>query len=229
MSEISDLENRISAAMDRIGRGLETVANAPVSGGEAGEDAERLERALEDEKLAGAQLEERVRALSERVETLETELSSANAATEAAQGALAEVEAARDAAQSAQAEAETQRDAAETQREAAEAQRDAAESAKADAESGLAAAQSAAAEVVPAASDADIAASRVAMDELTQRLRRMRRLSRNIRENNQKLREAAEKGVTDPALINASLRSELETVNALRETDALETDAILSG
>ena len=79
MSEIAELERRITAALDRIRRGLEdrpAPAPEPVAEPEpapapepvedlSGEVA-RLEAELEEERTASAQLEERVRALKER-------------------------------------------------------------------------------------------------------------------------------------------------------------------
>ena len=64
---------------------------------------------------------------------------------------------------------------------------------------------------------------------MAQRLRRMKRLTRNIRANNEQLRAAAEAGVTDPALINESLKAELESLKATRDAELIETDAILAG
>ncbi|SFM26194.1 hypothetical protein [Shimia aestuarii] len=202
MSDISDLENRISAAMDRIGRGIEALSSAPAAAPSDGEaKLDQLERALEDEKLAGQQLEERIKALTGRQEALESDLGAAREAADAAEAARAEAEAAREKA----------------------------EQSRAEAEAALEAAQTAAAEAAPAVSEEDLQATRETMEDLAQRLRRMRRMTRNIRENNQRLREAAEKGVSDPELINASLRTELETLQTLRETDLVETDVILSG
>jgi len=62
MSQIDELQSRIAAAMERIGAGVTSLAeredaHAPDPG---------LERALEEEKLANAQLEERLRALKAR-------------------------------------------------------------------------------------------------------------------------------------------------------------------
>ncbi len=64
MSDISDLESRITTALDRIGRGLDALGPKP----DAGQDAEiaTLKVALEEEKTANAQLEERVRAIKEK-------------------------------------------------------------------------------------------------------------------------------------------------------------------
>lgn len=78
MTEITDLEQRITAALNRIRRGVEALesraidarqdAGQPASAG-PGADAGRLaglEAELEDERTANAQLEERVKALKLR-------------------------------------------------------------------------------------------------------------------------------------------------------------------
>ena len=57
MSNIEELQQRITTAMDRVAQGLDRIGSAP-----AGQDAETLQ-ALEDERTANAQLQERVRAL----------------------------------------------------------------------------------------------------------------------------------------------------------------------
>lgn len=59
MSQIDDLQSRIAAAMDRIGAGVTALAEREVA---TAPDPELLQ-ALEDEKLANAQLQERLRAL----------------------------------------------------------------------------------------------------------------------------------------------------------------------
>lgn len=65
MSEIAELERRITAAMDRIAQGLDGLGGA--SDGQADEVA-ALRQALEDEKLVTAQLEERIKVLHQREE-----------------------------------------------------------------------------------------------------------------------------------------------------------------
>lgn len=73
MSDIAELERRISAALERIEAGLDRVdampAAAPV---EARDDAEveRLREELEAERTANAQLTERVRAIKDKQETM---------------------------------------------------------------------------------------------------------------------------------------------------------------
>ena len=81
MTDITELERRITAALDRIGNGVDRMAG----GADAG-----LAEALEAERMANAQLEERVRAIKETQETtvatLEQEVASlrdALAATDA--------------------------------------------------------------------------------------------------------------------------------------------------
>lgn len=62
MSNIEELQGRIAAAMDRIGAGVEALE------ARAGDNAEvqSLTEALEEERLANAQLKERLRALNQK-------------------------------------------------------------------------------------------------------------------------------------------------------------------
>lgn len=73
MSDITELERRISAALERIGTGLDLLGEgagvAPVQGGDDGELA-ALREALDAERTANAQLTERVRAIREKQETM---------------------------------------------------------------------------------------------------------------------------------------------------------------
>ena len=60
MSQIEELQSRITAAMDRIGAGVDTLVDQ--MGSTAAADA-ALQSALEEEKLANTQLEERLRSI----------------------------------------------------------------------------------------------------------------------------------------------------------------------
>lgn len=65
MSDITDLQSRITTALDRIGIGLDALVKAP----EADVDSDEvigLRAALEDERTANAQLEERVLAIKQK-------------------------------------------------------------------------------------------------------------------------------------------------------------------
>lgn len=73
MSDISELERRIVAALERIDSGLEVLRQMPAEAApqpvqDEGE-VSRLAEALEAERIANAQLTERVRAIKERQET----------------------------------------------------------------------------------------------------------------------------------------------------------------
>ena len=104
MGDISELERRISFALERIEKGVERLRAAPVPEGaalveeptppetvSAADPAElaELKDALEAERAANAQLSERVRAIREKQETtlsaLEKKLGSATRALDAAQ------------------------------------------------------------------------------------------------------------------------------------------------
>ena len=69
MQDVGELERRISAALERIGRGLDALA-APQEAGDASpvDTAEivALRAQLEEERLANAQLQERLRMVKER-------------------------------------------------------------------------------------------------------------------------------------------------------------------
>lgn len=71
MSEIEELQRRITAAMDQVAYGLERLGSAAP----AGPDEETL-KALEEERTANAQLEERVRSLRAKAEDEEVKLRS---------------------------------------------------------------------------------------------------------------------------------------------------------
>lgn len=76
MSQIDELQARITAALDRIAQGLESNA----AGAQEPEAEQRLRQDLEDERLANAQLQERVKALHARVDALEAEATAAREA-----------------------------------------------------------------------------------------------------------------------------------------------------
>jgi chromosome segregation ATPase len=75
MSDIDAMQGRIMAALDRIGQGLDALSQ-----GTDDTELEGLRQQLEDEKLANAQLEERVKQLGARTREAE---EAARAAIEA--------------------------------------------------------------------------------------------------------------------------------------------------
>lgn len=155
MSQIDELQGRITAAMERISRGLalleEKTAAAP---------SEDVAAALEEEKLANAQLEERIRALKQHHEE---ELAAARAGGSEAERLRAELD--------------TQTDA---------------------------------------------------MARLDSELQRLRLANQQLSQSNAALREANERGVGEPHLINKAMLAELEGLRAARQTETAEAGAILA-
>ncbi|MFD0858335.1 hypothetical protein [Roseovarius aquimarinus] len=80
MSDIDAMQGRIMAALDRIGQGLDGLGGAGTAAGS--EEIETLRQQIEDEKLANAQLEERVKQLGARAREAEAELERVKAAAQ---------------------------------------------------------------------------------------------------------------------------------------------------
>jgi predicted nucleic acid-binding Zn-ribbon protein len=78
MSEISELERRITKALDRIRDGL-----ASADGGGNRDDSAALQAQLDEERTVNAQLEERIRALKDRHAAEIAALASTNSGAEA--------------------------------------------------------------------------------------------------------------------------------------------------
>ncbi|MCH2066817.1 MAG: hypothetical protein MK208_06275 [Shimia sp.] len=226
MSDISELEGRLTAALERIARGVDGM-QAVVAEPEEGEDVQALRRALENEALVTAQMEERVRALTARQTELEEELGAAQSAKSDAEEALKASESKAEEATAALTTAEARAEAAETAAAAAADAAEAAATAAPDIEA------EAPAEAPAAAEDSALAAAveenRVMLGELGKRLRRLRQMARRERSANQVLREQVEKdGMVDPSAVNDALKADLDTVNALREAESAETAVILA-
>ena len=77
MSEISELERRITKALDRIRDGL-----ASADGGGNRDDSAALQAQLDEERTVNAQLEERIRALKDRHAAEIEALASTNSGAE---------------------------------------------------------------------------------------------------------------------------------------------------
>jgi len=69
MTDVHELEKRLSAALDRIANGLSAVPAAGAGLGDP-EELERIRELLETERNANAQLEQRVLAIKEKQEKL---------------------------------------------------------------------------------------------------------------------------------------------------------------
>lgn len=97
MSDIVELERRITAALERIGRGVETMkAGAATASASDSEDMAAMQSALEDERVANRQLEERLKALKERNEELESRAEALRDAAERAEASASRLKAANE-------------------------------------------------------------------------------------------------------------------------------------
>lgn len=87
MSDIVELERRLTAALDRIGLGVaqlskgDTAVAAPAAADDSGAKIAELEAKLAEERSANAQLEERVKALKERQDAQVSDVAQAADAT----------------------------------------------------------------------------------------------------------------------------------------------------
>jgi chromosome segregation ATPase len=92
MSDFSELQARLTAALDRIGSGLEALGR-PAAGDTA--EMAQLREALDEERTANAQLEERVRAIREKqddtVEKLASEVDRLRGLLETEEAAVAQL------------------------------------------------------------------------------------------------------------------------------------------
>ncbi|MDE9451794.1 hypothetical protein J3R80_15075 [Aliiroseovarius sp. Z3] len=83
MTDISELETRITTALERISSGLAALSNQP---GSSDEDIAQLKALLEEERTANSQLSERVKALqqnrADEVDKLQGELGRLTAQLE---------------------------------------------------------------------------------------------------------------------------------------------------
>lgn len=236
MSEISELEGRLSRALERIARGVDAM-QAVVGEPEDSEDIQALRRALESEAQVTAEMEERLREVSARQSELEAELAESQDARLAAESSAQDVEADKAAAQDALMAAEARATAAETaaadaadklevaQTEIADAQKkaEAAEAMTQLAEQKLEAAKAGGGE----GGNAD---ERDAMlNEFANRLRRLRQATRRERGANKRLMEQVEgDGRIELSAVELALKADLETLTALREAEAMETAVILA-
>ncbi len=92
MSDINTLEGRITAALDRIAKGLDAVP-VPVAepegiSAEAEAEIARLTQALEDERTVTAQLEERVKAVKDKLDERAADMAQTLEETRASVTAL---------------------------------------------------------------------------------------------------------------------------------------------
>ncbi|MBP0481983.1 hypothetical protein [Sagittula salina] len=256
MTQIDDLQARISRALDRIGYGLETFEPGAGSG-----ETEALSARVAELETAQAAAEARANAAEAAAEAIRAQLQADM--EQAVETALNEAAAGQEIAVAEAVEVALSRAAEERDRALA--------AIRAEAEAAIASHGSvgeADAPSTPAVPSADWARvedelrtlrealedERIANAQLTERMRhlkeripqaaaapsgpqsiaaldaevqRLRAANAQLAEANGKLREANAMGVGDTQLINKALAAELEAMRASRSVDAAETQALI--
>ena len=227
MSQIEELQGRIAAAMDRIGSGVEALA----AGAGAADSVADLTAALDEEKLANAQLGERLKSIKarheEEMQALREELDRSG-----------ELDALKSDNDRLASQVETMTAANEeltSQNAALTAQ---IEGLKADAEAHAGEVERLKADLATAekgeAAQAEMDRLRAGAEEqgiilarLDMEAQRMRQSNDQLREINARLRKANSEGIAEPQLINKAMLAEIEGLRAARASDATEAGAVL--
>lgn len=248
MNQIEELQGRIQAALERIGSGTEALRAAreadkvkaaeataeavkAAEAAAAGAASAELEQALEEEKLANAQLEERVKVLHARLQK-----ADGNGPAEAGDIAAMEAELqllrneAGDPAEKQALRAEVARLKAEL-----EAAGNTAASGKEELEQQLSEARAACEELktqlaqAAAGQDAESGGAQSGpLVQLDRELQQLREANEELRASNAALREANAQGLGDAGLINASMEAEIEGLRAAQATDQAQVNAVLA-
>jgi len=248
MSQIEELQRRIVAALERIGMGVEALHGAAPAA-EGADDT--LRAALDDERIANAQLEERPKSLKERheqeVDAMRADMESLRSAPvedpenatlreqlAEATARLAAVEAARAELADAKAALENQDELEALKAENAELKTAIGTAQEIEAENTRLRSELADSERVAELSAelemlrAERSSHGAAMSRLDDDLQRMRKANEQLRKSVDELRAASEKGVPDAELLNRATEAELEATRAAQATDAAEAHAVLA-
>ncbi|RBW56080.1 hypothetical protein [Ruegeria sp. A3M17] len=248
MSQIEELQRRIVAAMERIGTGVDALRDTvPASGG----DDTALHTALEDERVANAQLEERLKTLKERhekeVDAMRADMDALKAtpAEDPENGALrqqlseataklAAVEAARAELAEAKVALENQDELVVLKTENDELKAVVSKAQSLEDENKKLRSELADSERVAELSSelemlrAERASHGAAMSRLDDDLQRMRKANEQLRNSVGELRAASKDGLADAELLNRATVAELEATKAAQATDAAEAQAVLA-
>jgi chromosome segregation ATPase len=205
MSQIEELQSRILAAMDRIASGTEILSSRPaIEPAETGGADTDLAQLLDEEKLANAQLQERLKALKARHAE---ELVKARAEGPGA-----------DSAGDADLAADLERQLAAANERVAELE------GTIEQRAGMLTAQAKDVTVLKT----EVSHQTESMEQLDAELQRLRRANDELRKSNATLREANSEGIGDPDLINKAMLAELEGLRATQAADTAEVGAVLT-
>jgi len=259
MNQIEELQGRIQAALERISAGTAALqearaadkAKAEEAAAEAARAAEdaaagaanaELEQALEEEKLANAQLEERVKVLHSRLQEADGKAPAGSGDIEAMQAELellrneagdpAEKEALRAEVARLKGELEAAANTAASDKEGLEDQLSEAQAANDNLKSQLEQAQTSAGQPAdqPPAQDLGVEIERQneALLRLDTELQQLRQANEELRASNAALREANAQSLGDAGLINSAMEAEIEGLRAAQASDQAQVNAVLA-
>ena len=260
MNQIEELQGRIQAALERISAGTSALqeareadkvkaAEAIAEAAQAAEAAaasaanEALEQALDEEKTANAQLEERVKVLHARLQEAESKTPADGGDVAAMEAELqllrneagdpaekealrAEVERLRGQLEAAANTAASEKEKLEDQLTEIQAANDSLKARLEEAEEngGQAAAEPAA----DSGMSAEIERQNEALLRLDTELQQLRQANEELRASNAALREANAQSLGDAGLINASMEAEIEGLRAAQASDQAQVNAVLA-
>lgn len=245
MKQIEELQGRILAAMDRINAGGAELAQSRASAQQAAAaaaDTSSWEQALEEERMVNAQLEERLRVLSQRLKELEEAAPAPGAATAEDVAAMeaelellrnevgntAERDALKQEVQRLKSELEVHDNLAATAKEEhldqIEALQAELNTARQHRDEAIAKAEESAA--APSGWVDEGAQARIT--DLDAELHKLRLANEQLRASNAALRSANAEGLADAELVNAALEAELNGLRATQASDKAEVNAVLA-
>jgi len=260
MNQIEELQGRIQAALERIGAGTAALQEAreadKVKAAEAAAEAakaaeaaaanaanEALEQALDEEKTANAQLEERVKILHARLQEAESKAPADGGDVAAMQAELellrneagdpaekealrAEVERLRNQLEAAANTAASVKEQLEDQLAEVQAAKDSLQSRLEEAEAS--AGQAAAAPAEAPDMSAEIERQNETLIRLDSELQRLRQANEELRDTSAALREANAQGLSETGLINSAMEAEIEGLRAAQASDQAQVNAVLA-
>ncbi|MDC0656553.1 colicin transporter [Leisingera sp. SS27] len=259
MNQIEELQGRIQAALERISAGsaalqeasaadrikAEEAAAEAVQAAEAaaaGAASAELEQALDEEKTANAQLEERVKVLHARLKEAEGGTSAGSASDEDVAAMQAELELLRNEAgdpaekQALRSEVARLKGQLEAAANTAASEKEALEDELTEAKAANDALQ-AQLEAAPAAGgtqadapdlDAELERQNEALVRLDTELQQLRLANEELRASNAALREANAQSLGDAGLINTAMEAEIEGLRAAQASDQAQVNAVLA-
>lgn len=260
MNQIEELQGRIQAALKRISAGTSALqeareadkvkaAEAIAEAAQAAEAAaasaanEALVQALDEEKTANAQLEERVKVLHARLQEAESKTPADGGDVAAMEAELqllrneagdpaekealrAEVERLRGQLEAAANTAASEKEKLEDQLTEIQAANDSLKARLEEAEEN--GGQAAAELTADSGMSAEIERQNEALLRLDTELQQLRQANEELRASNAALREANAQGLGDAGLINASMEAEIEGLRAAQASDQAQVNAVLA-